>query len=56
MLMLCLLEKRGDFRQHFVHDELWQGVHLAAAAGGQVDYARLIAANDASGLDAGQGH
>ena len=54
--MLCLLEKRGDFRQHFVHDGFWQGIHLAGVAGGQVDHARLIAANDAGCLDAGHGH
>ena len=47
MLMLCLLEKRGDFRQHFVHDGFWQGIHLAGVAGSQVDHARLIATHDA---------
>jgi len=56
MLMLCLLEKRGDFRQHFVHDGFWQGIHLAGVAGSQVDHARLIATHDAGGLDAGHRH
>ena len=54
--MFCLLEKRGDFRQHFIHDGVWQGIHLAGVACGQVDHARLIAANDTDGLDAGHGH
>jgi hypothetical protein len=46
------IEKRGDLRQHFIHDRCWQGVHLAGMAGGQVEQARLIAPHDAGGLDA----
>ncbi len=52
----CLLEKRGDFRQHLVHDGFWQSIHLAGVTGSQVDHARLIATDDADGLDAGHGH
>ena len=48
----CLLEKRGDLRQHFIHDLSRQRAHLAGMAGGQVEHARLIAAYDAGGLDA----
>jgi hypothetical protein len=54
--LLTSLEECGHFRQHFVHEWRWQGVHQTGMACGQIDDVWLVTAHDARRLDAGDGH
>src|SRR5690606_8081333 len=43
-------------RKYFVHERRRQGLHLSAVASGEIEYARLVTADDARGLGAIQRH
>ena len=50
-----LFDDGGEFRANFIHDEGGELFELTAMAGGDVEGARLVAADDSCGLGARTG-